>query len=358
MKIVDVFKAIFSDQLEKDVDLKTIKLALQFPTEDGQSLLECDALEVGQPVSLVDTDGNKSTPEDGDYEITDENGEVNVVSIKNGAIESVKPGDQPEASPNEVDTEKLGKVPATGDPIEDHPLVQDAKAKLEAARAKAKVEAAKNELDAIKGKKKDDAPVETDPNAKAAGSENPDEAKDKGPAPAKKVSAPKKLAKKLATEKPGDPEPKYSKEKGGAQIEDQSAKGSNKPDGKQPEKATPKENTVGNKYTNSFTTPTTKMSASERLRANMSVQERTKLNKRIDHTDMILVDAPVEDELSRIKIELEETKAKMKVLLSESKPLKITPTVIMDKAQESDQKLSKSDFIKKYHLGREDYYNS
>ena len=331
MKIKDLFKLIFSDeQLEKDVD---IKAALQFPTEDGLNVLECDSLEVGQPVSLVDADGNKTTPEDGDYEITDETGAVNVVTVKSGVIETVEPGadDSANQSPNETE---MAKAPVTGDPVEDHPLVKEAKEKLEAARAKAKVEAAKCELEAIKGKKKNDAPVEVDEKAKPAGSENPDEEPNKGPAPAKKGSVvPKKLAKKLSTEKPGDPEPKAPGEKGGFEVENKVINDKAKP----LEEAAPKAASVGNKYANA------KLSAAEKLRKEMEPE-----------VEEVAVQLSADEELKKTKADLALAQEKIKVLMSQSKPLKVTATTVMDKVQQGDQKLSKSEFIKKHVLGRED----
>lgn len=343
MKIYDLFKTLFSDQLDKDVDVEKIKLALQFPTEDGQNLLECDSLEVGQPVSLVDADGNKTTPEDGDYEITDENGDVNVVSIKNGAIEAVQPSSADEGA-QANDAEQMSKT--GGDPIENHPKVIEAKTKLEAARAAAKVEAAKAELALIK---KPGTQVEVDEKAKPAGTENPDEAPDKGPAPAKKQSVPKKLAKKLSTEKPGEAEPKYSKETGGAELEDKKLIG---PEGKQETKASPKEATVGNKYTNTFTSATSKLSADKPKK--LSAAEKLRVQMAEDKEEEIDVQLASEDEVKRLKGELAMAKEKIKILMSESKPLRVTPTTIMDKVIQSDVKLSKSDFIKKYVLERDD----
>ena len=336
MKIKDLFKAIFSDQLETEIDPKIMHLSLQFPTESGDAVLEVESLEVGQPVSLIDADGNSTTPEDGDYEITDETGNVNVVTIASGSITDIQPGssDTAQESPNETNLAKDPKAPvpttpaptapATGDPVEDHPKVKEAKEKLELARANARVEAAKCAADALKGKKKDDAPVEVDEKAKPAGTENPDEAK-----------KPKKMAKKLATEGPKESEPKAPKEKGGFQIEDEKAKGTKVDEGT---KAAPKEGSVGNK------SATTKLSKAERLRLEMAEEKAEKVN----------VTLSAEEELKKVKGELALAQEKIKVIMSESKPLKVTQTTIMDKTITSDQKLSKSEFIKKHILGRED----
>lgn len=331
MKIKDLVKLLFSEQLEKEVDSKAI-LAMQFPTEDGQSVLECETLEVGQPVSLIDVDGNKAIPEDGDYEITDETGSTSIVTIKSGTIEAVAPGEAEadQESPNEMANDKDKE-----DPIENHPLVKEAKQKLDLARAKAKVESAKAEVDSLKGPKKGDAPVEENPEAKPAGAENPDEAKDKGPAPPKKTSVvPKKMARKMSTQKPGESEPKAPGEKGGPQIEDKKAEAT-KP--QEATKATAKEGSVGNKYT------AVGLSAAEKLRKEMEPE--------VVETDVKL---SADEELKLLKAELSLQKEKMKVLLSESKPLKVAQTTVMDKVQEGDDKLSKADFIKKHILGRED----
>jgi hypothetical protein len=333
MKVKDYIRLLFSDQLEKEVDKKTL-MALQFPTEDGTSVLECDALEVGEVVSLVDADGNKTTPEDGDYEITDENGETNIVTIASGKIEAVEPGEaeseeeQPAQAPNEMAKDNV-------DPIENHPLVKEAKQKLDLARAKAKVETAKNEVDALKSPKKDDAPAEVDEEAPAPGTDNPDETLKPKATP--KV-APKKMAKKLSTEKVGESEPKDPKETGGKEGEDKKILISGKP----VDVAKSQKNSVGNKYTNTY--GQTKMSASEKLRVSMKEEKEEKEEIKKD---------PAE-ELKLVKAELALQKEKMKVLLSESKPLKVSKTTIMDKVSEGDQKLSKSEFIKKHILGRED----
>jgi hypothetical protein len=312
MKLNAIFKAIFGAQLESDVDPKTLKLALQFPTESGDSILEMETLEIGAVVSLIDAEGNVSSPEDGQYEITDENGKVNIVTIENGSITAVEPDKAPEAevSPNETELAKEEAKPEEDeDPLENHPLVKEAKEKLALATAKAKAELAKAEVDALKGKKKEDEkPAEEVP---AEGDKPAEEAK-----PEDKPLT-KKLAKKLSTEKPAEVKVE-------AKVEEE-VKVKDKPE-------------VEVKKVN------TKLSKVERLRAEIAEEkgEETKVTLSAD------------DELKAVKAELALAKEKMKVILSESKPLKVAATTIIDKAVTSDTKISKTEFIKKHILGRED----
>ena len=226
------------------------------------------------------------------------------ITILDGAITEVETAEQEaqeEAGVKPANETEMAKDKETeGDPIEDHPKVKEAKEKLELARANAKVEQAKCEADALKGKKKDDAPVEEDQKVKPAGTENPDETK-----------KPKKMAKKMSTEKPGDAEPKHPKETGGKEEPDEKKLA---PNGKEPEKATSKAGSVGNKYSS------TKLSAAERLRLEMAEDEKEEIEVKLS----------LEDENKRLKAELALAQEKIKVILSESKPLKVSPTTIMD----------------------------